>query len=109
MLNAPNIVKNTMFDSEEYATDDYDTIIKHLQTGGGSVVRTQSYPRTRTQILINTIINLGWDPDYITNALRHLDDQMLTEFPARIFIEEYFKALIRRQGLTVQLKNLCYA
>lgn len=92
----PKKASNSMSDDDaEFAIYGRDDVIEYVQTGGGSI-SVQSRSRKQSQQLAALCVELGWESAFIATAFRRLDDRLLLEYPALLFIEDYFTALIRR-------------
>jgi hypothetical protein len=85
-------------DSEQFAIYGREDVIEYIQTGGGGIPVTASRSRKYAHKVVALCIELGWDPAFIATAFHRLDDRLLLEYPPRLFIEDYFTALIRRLG-----------
>jgi hypothetical protein len=85
-------------EDDQYAKYGRDQIVENLLVGGGLITREKRYSRKATTELINELVRRGWDTEFVHNALRHLDDEMLIEYPNTVFIKKYFTALIRKLG-----------
>ena len=96
-------------DEDQFALYDRDDVIEYLQTGGGGVTKQATTgpkgSRTHARSLMAHLVEIGWDPAFVTTAFRTLDDTLLLEYPSRLFIEDYFKALIRRPNVHLPIKE----
>lgn len=83
-------------DYDNFAIYDRDDVIDYLQTGSIPFPVSSNGCREETRTLMTQVTDLGWDPEFVEIAFRSLDDSLLLEYPLRLFIVDYFKALIRR-------------
>lgn len=93
-----------MSDYDQYADYAREDVIEYVLTGEGDLIDSQG-ERTDTQALMDQIVELGWNPTFVAVAFSRLDDTLLLEYPSRLFIEDYFKALIRRPNVQLSIKE----
>jgi len=93
-----------MSDYDQYADYAREDVIEYVLTGEGDLIDSQG-ERTNTQSVIDQTIELGWESAFVTVAFSRLDDTLLLEYPDRLFIEDYFKALIRHSTVQPPLKE----
>jgi hypothetical protein len=94
-----------MSEEDEFAIHNCDEIIDFLQNGGGRIVLS-GVRRRRTLEFLAQLTEFGWRPEFLSEAFRALTDRLLAEYAFLPFVEDYFKAHIRRLDDTLHLMHL---
>ena len=74
---------------------DVEFVFNELKTGGGSV---RSQMRSKTQLFIQYLTNLGWESDFLNREFKNLNDKLLNTWHFKEFTKQYFEHLIKQKG-----------
>lgn len=85
-------------DIEDEFHYDIDTICTYIQTGSGLTRRGLTKSRHRTNELINHLVRLGWDTNYLKTKFHYMNDTIIRNWPDNLLLEAILKKIISQSG-----------
>jgi hypothetical protein len=80
-----------------------EIIDKYLQEGGGFSL-TRAKPKTvHSTFVKRTLMENGWKKSFIDKKFKHLNDDMIAEWPNNLFINNYLQHLVSKTNFTEDL------
>jgi hypothetical protein len=85
---------------------DVEQILEQIQYGCGYSASRPTRSRTNVIKMMNHLIEMGWRTEYVTHTFGSRNDTTILGWPNEsIFIEQFFKGVIQRQGYVRSLRT----
>jgi hypothetical protein len=75
---------------------------KYFGAGLSKIVKKQ---KVETNLLLNRLIELGWNPNYIKKTFKNMNDNLIQGWPENLLIEHIFKQIIQQTGFQNSLED----